>query len=138
MTLSDAWSNGAILSPRKQTEQSGLDMEALLNGPHPPDWVNYEIIWQQWAAIRGTAAFNYDWAEETALRLARRTDGRARVIYHLELTDFGSQRMTPEKMAKTIERVMRAQPDGVECYHSRALDSRSAWPMLRRAYEELP
>jgi len=138
MTLSDAWSNGAILSPRKQTEQSGLDMEALLNGPHPPDWVNYEIIWQQWAAIRGTAAFNYDWAEETALRLARRTDGRARVIYHLELTDFGSQRMTPEKMAKTIERVRRAHPDGIECYHSRALDSRSAWPMLRRAYEELP
>ncbi|MFB3879942.1 MAG: family 10 glycosylhydrolase [Armatimonadota bacterium] len=138
MTLSDAWSNGAILTPRRQAQESGLDMEAVLNGHHPPDWVNYEIIWQQWAALRGTAAFNYDWAEETARRLARRTDGRARVIYHLELTDFGSQRMTPEKMEKTIQRVARAQPDGVECYHSRALDSRSGWPMLKRAYGELP
>jgi hypothetical protein len=138
MTLSDAWSNGAILSPRRQTEESGLDMEALLDGPHPPDWVNYEIIWQQWAAIYGTEVFNYQWAEETARRLARRTDGRARVIFHLELTDFGSQHMTPAKVAETIGRVKLAEPSGVECYHCYALDSRAGWPVLKAAYEELP
>jgi len=138
MTLSDAWSNGAILSPRRQAEESGLDMEALLDGPHPPDWVNYEIIWQQWAAIYGSQVFNYDWTEETARRLARRTDGRARVVFHLELTDFGSQHMTPTKIAETVKRVRIAQPSGIECYHSYALDSRDGWPALRTAYGGLP
>ena len=137
MTLSDAWSNGAILSPRRQAEESGVDMEALLDSRYPPDWVNYEIIWQQWAAIDGTQHFNYDWAEETARRLARRTDGRARVMFHLELTDFGSQHMTPAKLAETIERVKVAQPSGIECYHSYAIDSRAAWPALKQAYEGL-
>lgn len=138
MTLSDAWSNGAILSPRRQAEESGLDMEALLDGPHPPEWVNYEIIWQQWAAVYGSQAFNYDWAEETARRLARRTDGRARVVFHLELTDFGSQHMTPAKIAETINRVKVAQPSGIECYHSYAIDSRAGWPVLKASYESLP
>jgi hypothetical protein len=138
MTLSDAWSNGAILSPRMQSDESGLDMEALLDGPHPPDWVNYEIIWQQWAAIRGTQVFNYDWAEQTARRLARRTDGRARVMFHLELTDFGSQHMTPAKMAETIRRVEVVHPSGIECYHSFAIDSRGGWPVVKQSYEGLP
>jgi hypothetical protein len=138
MTISDAWSNGAILSPRRQAEESGFDLDAILNGPYPPDWVNFEIIWQQWAALYGTEVFNYDWAEETATRLVRRTDGRARVLLHVELTDFGSQRMTPAKIARTIDRVRVADPHGVECYHSGAIDSKAAWPVLKQAYEELP
>jgi len=138
MTISDAWSNGAILSPRRQAEESGFDLEALLDGPYPPDWINFEVIWQQWADIYGPGTFNYDWAEETAQRLVRRTDGRAGVVMHVELTDFGSQRMTPEKMAVTIGRVMEAEPDGVECYDSGTIDRKAAWDVLRRAYEELP
>jgi len=100
--------------------------------------VNFEIIWQQWAAIYGMEVFNYEWAVETARRLVRRTDGRARVVLHIELTDFGSQEMTPEKMAETIERVGAVHPDGVECYHSAALDRKAAWAVLKRAYEDLP
>jgi hypothetical protein len=46
--------------------------------------------------------------------------------------------MTPEKIAVTIGRVMEAEPDGVECYHSGAIDRKAAWDVLRRAYEELP
>ena len=138
MTISDAWSNGAILSPRRQAEESGFDLEALLNGPYPPDWVNFEIIWQQWAALYGTEVFNYDWAEETATRLVRRTDKRARVVLHVELTDFGSQHMTPAKIAETIDRVRVTDPQGVECYHSGAIDKKAAWPVLKQAYEELP
>jgi hypothetical protein len=138
MTISDAWSNGAILSPRRQAEESGFDLDAILDGPYPPDWVNFEIIWQQWAALYGTEVFNYDWAEETARRLVRRTDGRSRVVLHVELTDFGSQRMTPAKIAETIDRVELADPYGVECYHSGAIDSKAAWPVLKQAYEELP
>jgi hypothetical protein len=113
-------------------------MDALLDSEYPPDWVNYEIIWQQWAALYGEQAFNYDWAEQAAARLARRTDGRARVLYHLELTDFGNQRMTTAKLVKTMERVMKASPDGVECYHSYALDQRNGWPELKTAYTKLP
>ncbi len=138
MTISDAWSNGAILSPRRQAEESGFDLEAVLEGPYPPEWVNFEVIWQQWAAIYGTKAFNYDWAEETARRLARRTDGRARVLLHVELTDFGSQRMTPAKIGKTIDRLRETGADGIECYHSAAIDRKAAWPVLRQIYEELP
>ena len=138
MTISDAWSNGAILTPQRQAEESGFDLEALLDGPHPPDWMNFEIIWQQWAAIYGTQVFNYDWAERTARRLVRRTDGRANVLLHVELSDFGSQRMTPEKIVKTIRRVEATGPNGIECYHSRAVDSRNAWPELGQVYKELP
>lgn len=138
MTIADAWSNGSILSSRRQAQESGLDLEAILDGPYAPDWVNFEIIWQQWAAIYGMEVFNYEWAVETARRLVRRTDGRARVVLHVELTDFGSQEMTPETMAETIERVWAAEPDGVECYHSAAIDRKAAWGVLKRAYGELP
>jgi len=113
-------------------------MEALLEGPYPPDWVNFEVIWQQWANIYSTDVFNYEWASETAKRLKNRTDGRARVVFHVEITDFGKQRMTAEKTAETIRHVMAAEPEGVECYHSAALDRKSAWGVLKRAYQELP
>ena len=66
-----------------------------------------------------------------------RVDGRTRTIIHVEITDFGNQYMTAEKTAKTIRYVMKAKPDGVECYHSAALDRKSAWTVLRRCYEEL-
>ncbi len=138
MTISDALDNGAILSPRRQAEESGFDLEALLDGPYPPDWLNFEIIWQQWAAIYGREVFNERWAEETARRLVRRTDGRAGVVLHVELTDFGSQRMRPADIAATIERVETARADGIECYHAAAIDRKRAWPVLKRSYEELP
>jgi hypothetical protein len=134
MTITDAWSNGAILSPRRQADESALDIDGLLDGPHPPDWVNYELIWQQWAAIYGTEIFNTDWAGETAQRLMRRVDGRARVIFHVELTDFGAQRMTPAKMAETISRVSVAQPNGIECFHSAAADQKAAWSALKQSF----
>ena len=137
MTISDAWSNGAILSPQRQAEESGFDLDALLDGPRPPDWVNFEIIWQQWAAIYGTETFNPDWAAEAAQQLTRRTDGRARVILHVELTDFGGQEMTPAKMAQTISRVSVTRPDGVECYHSAEIDRKAAWSVLKGSFEGL-
>lgn len=139
MTICDALDNGAILTSRRQWEESGLDLDALLDGPYPPDWVNFEIIWQQWAVIskHGTKVFNPDWAAETAQRLSRRVDGRARVMIHLELTDFGLKLMTPEKLAETIHKVMKAEPEGVECYHSAAFDRKEAWPQLSRTYTAL-
>jgi hypothetical protein len=135
MTICDAWSNGALLTPKQQMEQSGFDLDAVLDGPYPPDWVNIEVIWQQWAAIYGTEFFNYQWAEDTAERVKRRIDGRARMLVHVELSDFGNQHMTPEKMATTIRYVAGAHPDGIECYHSAALDRNSAWAVLKQAYE---
>ena len=139
MTICDALDNGATLTSRRQWEESGFDLEALLDGPSPPDWVNFEIIWQQWAVISryGTDVFDPDWAAETAQRLSRRVDGRAKVMIHLELTDFGLQLMTPERLAETIRKVMSADPAGVECYHSNAFDRKSAWPHLSHIYEEI-
>ena len=138
MTITDAWSNGALLSPRRQAEESGFDMEALLAGPHAPDWVNYEVIWQQWAALYSDEVFNPNWAARVAAQLMRRVDGRARVVFHVELTDFGRLRMTPARLAETIGRVSAAQADGIECFHSAALDQKSAWATLKRSYEDLP
>jgi hypothetical protein len=46
--------------------------------------------------------------------------------------------MTPEKIVKTIRRVEATGPNGIECYHSRAVDSRNAWPELGQVYKELP
>ena len=140
MTITDAWSNGAILTPRQQAAESGFDLDAILDGPYPPDWVNFEIIWQQWAAMPGYGpkVFNYEWAAETAHRVIARTDGRARVLFHVELTDFGSQKMTPARIAETIERVKVAEPQGIECYHSGAMDRKAAWGVLKRVYEGLP
>jgi hypothetical protein len=138
MTISDAWDNGAILIPSKQAQESGFDLDALLDSANAPDWVNFEVIWQQWAAIYGTDVFNADWAEETARRLVRRTDGRARAVIHVESTDFGAQHMTPEKIAETMERVILAEPDGLECYHSAALDRKGAWRVVKQVYEGLP
>ena len=137
LTICDAWDNGALLTPGRQAEESGFDLDALLDSPYPPDCVNFEVIWQQWAALYGTQFFNYDWAAQTAQQLKNRVDGRARTIIHVEITDFGNQHMTPEKTAETIRHVMKAHPDGVECYHSAALDRKSAWTVMRRAYEEI-
>ena len=136
MTITDAWSNGAILSPRRQAEESGFDLDALLDGPHPPDWVNFELIWQQWAAIfDSTEVFNPGWAADAAQQLTRRVDGRARVMLHVELTDFGARRMTPADMEETIRRASAARPAGIECYHSRAIDQKAAWGVLKRSFE---
>jgi len=137
MTITDAWSNGSILSPRRQADESALDIDGLLDGPHPPDWVNFELIWQQWAAIYGTEVFNTNWAAETAQRLMRRVDGRARVMFHVELTDFGSQQMTPAKIAETISRVSVVKPNGIECFHSAAADKKAAWSTLKQSFEGL-
>ena len=139
MTICDALDNGAVLTPRRQWEESGLDLDALLSGPHPPDWVNFEVIWQQWAVVskRGVEVFNPAWAAATAQRLSQRVDGRAKVVIHVELTNFGLQLMTPDKLVETLHQVETAHPNGVEVYHSGSIDRESAWPQLSRAYQEL-
>jgi hypothetical protein len=142
MTVPDCWDNGAILSAERQARETGFDLEGLLAGKQAPTYVNFEVIWQQWAKIaekvHGEKTFNPEWAGEATAELIRRVEGRGHVLVHVEMTDFGRFRMGAELIEKTIDRIAEARPGGVDCYDSAALDRKRAWSALKRAYEEKP
>lgn len=133
-TVADAYGAGQLLSADSEARETGFDLGALLNGPVRPDAVKVELIWQQWARLYGRIAFTPAWTRVAALAFAREVRGRAPIVVHVELTDFGRSTMSVEEFRRTLLAADVPQVVGIDFYSDHLADEKGAWPTVRAVY----
>ena len=115
--------DGALMSPDDIRDATGFDLRALLASPDRPDVIQAELIWQQWAALyRDQATFTARWTQEAVRRAKQLVAGRAKLIAHVELTDFGCGGLSGPSITRTVASAVAGAPYGVDIYDAHQLD----------------
>lgn len=126
-----ARANGTLLSPEEQRAETGFDLDAVLDGPGRPDYVNVEIIYQQWAdAHRAPAVFTPEWTARAARMATEQLRGRSRFIAHVELTEFGTLRPTVPEFVRVLRSLQADGYADVDVYATHLIDHLGIWDTL--------
>ncbi len=135
-TVATTGTSGSLMPAGYVAHETGFDLDALLRGRDLPDALKVELIWQQWARLYGRVAFTPEWTGRATLEFLREMRGRAPVIVHVELTDFGRSSITVEEFHRTLRAADRPGLQGVDFYSVSLADAKRAWPAVRAAYGE--
>jgi len=121
-TVLTARRDGKLMSSAQVRDAIGFDLEGVLNSPDRPEVLQGELIWQQWAALyNDEVTFTPEWTK-TAVRQAKAMlRGRARLIAHVEVTDFGSGGLDGPGLARTIASAAQGGATGIDIYDSHLL-----------------
>ncbi|MBN1465110.1 DUF2334 domain-containing protein, partial [candidate division KSB1 bacterium] len=123
--------NGRIHAPQEQRLKTGFDLNAVLDSPHKPDWMNLELMWQQWAELHDdSTTFNLNWLAYAAAEIIRQVNARSRVIGHVEITSFGKMHVDAEKLARSIQILKDAGIEHIDIYDTSIMDQQNAWHLL--------
>ncbi|RYZ97502.1 MAG: hypothetical protein EOP11_21930 [Proteobacteria bacterium] len=123
--------DGSLLSSDEIMRGLGFDWQATLNlpGAARPDWVNGELIFQQWRAKFGGAVFTPAWTQTAAKTFTAFVGARARTILHAEYSNFdgkfGSFSATLPEVAEALKGA-KDTADGQDVYDYHL------WRQLRR------
>jgi len=121
-TVLTARRDGKLMSSRQVREATGFDLEAILSSPDRPEVLQAELIWQQWAAIYGDRnTFTPEWTASAVRQAKAMFRGRAGLIAHVEVTDFGAGGLDGPRLARTIASATQAGPLGVDIYDAHLL-----------------
>lgn len=102
---------------------TGFDLEGVLNAPERPDIIQAELIWQQWAALYGDRrTFAPAWTAEAVRQAKEMVGGRARMIAHLELVDFGCGGLDAPQLGLTVAAAVKESPYGIDIYDAHLLE----------------
>lgn len=137
-TVADAWGNGRLLSAGEEARETGFDLDALLSGSHKPDAVKVELIWQQWARVYDYVTFTPEWTGRALREFLGQVRGRAPVILHIELTDFGRHIMSPAEFLRALQAGAIPGIAGLDFYSAFLADGKKAWPAVRSVYGPAP
>jgi len=122
-TVFTAGKDGRLMASRDVRDATGFDLEGVLGAADRPDIVQAELIWQQWAAIyRDQKTFAPTWTAEAVRQAKALVGGRARMVAHLELTDFGCGGLDAEGIGRTVAAAVTAEPYGIDLYDSHLLE----------------
>jgi uncharacterized protein YdaL len=133
-TVMSSWGDGRLLTAGRQAAETGFDLDGVLSGEDRPDVIKVELIWQQWGNVYDYVTFTPSWTGRAAAAALAMIAGRARTIIHVELTDFGQRRVTPEETHLAMESARRAGVSDFDVYGSKLADDKDAWPWLQRSF----
>jgi len=86
--------------------------------------IQAELIWQQWAALYDDeVTFTPEWTRRAIRQANAMVRGRARLIAHLEVTDFGCGGLDDSDLGLTVAAAVAATPYGIDIYGTHLLDS---------------
>lgn len=115
--------DGGLMSSAQVRDAIGFDLDGVLAGPDSPDVVQAELIWQQWAATYGDReTFGPEWTRAAVRQAKEMIGGRARMVAHIEVTDFGAGGLDGSKLARTIASASLADPAGIDIYDAHQLE----------------
>ena len=124
--------DGAVLPFDVLRDRTGLDLDAVLSAPDKPDVFSCELMWQEWAGVFGNAAlFGPEWVQGAFAQVRARAGGRARLVAHLEISDFGSVVVTPGELGASLAAALRAGAEGVEVYDAALLEKKNGWAAFK-------
>lgn len=121
-TVLTARPDGKLMTSAQVRDAIGFDLEAVLTGPDRPEVIQAELIWQQWASTYGDRqTFTPQWTESAVRQAKQMVRGRAKLIAHVEVTDFGAGGLDGPGLARTIASATQAGPYGVDIYDAHLL-----------------
>jgi hypothetical protein len=133
-TVADVDGTGRVMSVASQARETGFDLDGLLAGPVRPDAIKVELIWQQWARLYGRIDFTPEWTGTALRAFLRQVRGRARVVTHVELTDFGRLEQSLEEFYRALRASDLRSTGGLDFYSAALADEKHAWPVVRSVY----
>ncbi len=134
MTL-PARADGSLMAPPVLARYTGFDLDRILRGPARPDYVNVELIFQQWVAEhRAPEVFTPEWTASAAAAARALVAGRAELIVHLELSAFGGIAPSIPQLARALRAVRSAGIDAIDLYATHLIDAVGAWDVVRQAF----
>ncbi|MBN2411742.1 DUF2334 domain-containing protein [candidate division KSB1 bacterium] len=138
-TVASVHDNGRIFSAREQISKTGFDLEGVLNNKTKPDWINIELMWQQWADyFQNRRVFKPEWLTDAVHEVLRQVNERATVIGHLEITSFGESKVDADLLAQSIRIVKEAGIEHIDIYDTHLLDSQNAWETIQSSLTYVP
>ncbi len=121
-TVFTASTSGKLMTAAQVRDAIGFDLEGVLRGADRPDVVQAELIWQQWAALyHDRTTFTPEWTKTAVQQAKDMLRGRAKLIAHVEVTDFGAGALDGPRLARTIASAAQARPLGIDIYDAHLL-----------------
>jgi hypothetical protein len=121
-TVLTARRDGQLMSSAQVRDAIGFDLEGVLSHPDRPDVLQAELIWQQWAAAYGDpVTFTPEWTEGAVRQAKEMVRGRARLVAHVEVTNFGTGALDGPRLGRTIASAIRGGPAGIDIYDAHLL-----------------
>ena len=122
-TVFTAKADGRLMAPGIIRDATGLDLDAILSSTDRPDVIQAELIWQQWAATyQDPVTFTAEWTHQAVDEAKYLTAGRARLIAHLEVTDFGLGPLDGPRLGTTVAAAVQGAPYGIDVYDAHLID----------------
>ncbi len=121
-TVLTARRDGKLMTSAQVRDAIGFDIEALLASRDRPEVLQAELIWQQWAATYSDRnTFTPEWTTSAVRQAKQMLRGRAQLIAHVEVTDFGAGGLDGPRLARTIASAAEAAPLGIDIYDAHLL-----------------
>jgi len=134
-TVAATDTDGNLLSSRQVAIQTGFDLDALLSSADRPDWLNLELMWQQWADRYPNAkVFTPDWVRQAGRQLHLRLAAAVRLLAHVELTSFGQSGVDPAQLKESIISARNGGIADIDVYDTHLIDSQNGWHELQKAF----
>jgi uncharacterized protein YdaL len=128
--------DGSVYSGEEQIQRSGFDLEGLLSSAVPPDWINLELMWQQWAAQSGNRdVFNAAWTGRAAKAIIEQVNQRSRLIGHVEFTSFGEDSVSNEDLLEAVVVAKEAGIQNIDIYDTHLMDQNQSWGAVKEAFQ---
>jgi hypothetical protein len=122
-TVFTARSDGALMPSSVVRDAIGFDLDVILGSADRPNVVQAELIWQQWAATyNDRVTFTPGWTTQAVLQAKNMVAGRASLIAHLEVTDFGSGGLNGPQIGITVAAAVAGDPHGIDIYDAHLID----------------
>ncbi len=133
-----ARADGSLMALSVLRQNTGFDLERLLQRARP-DYVDVELIYQQWVAEHhAPQVFTPEWTARAAAGARALLRGRAQLIVHVELSEFGGVVPSVGEFSRVLRALQREGFGAMDLYATHLLDATGAWEVVRQAFTSSP
>lgn len=131
--------DGSLMASYDIRQGCGFDFDGIMNltGTSKPDYMQAELMWQQWKAEYGSSVFTPTWTETAGKKFVSNVAGRVKPIVHIEISNFsGSAGYTSPTISQFQQNVQAAENVGVavDIYDYNQIKTRNAMDSVRSVF----
>lgn len=131
-------SSGNLLSNRDQMIYTGFDLDGVLDSEDSPDFINAELIWQQWKGEHRSRQFTPGWTGKATEQAFDNIAERSELIVHIEASAFDGVSPKPGDLETALKASQRSGAVHFDCYDTNLLDQMNRWNEIAAHYLKKP
>lgn len=125
---------GNLLSNQEQMIHTGFDLNGILDSEDPPDFINAELIWQQWKGEHGSRYFTPEWTRKATVQAFQNVAERSDLIVHIEASTFDGVSPEPGDLKSALLASQLSGAIHFDCYDANLLDQMNRWSEIAALY----